>query len=297
LKALTAYDLHQGDLKFICNELKSLEFLHGSFGKISSNEFAELSKLKNLKSLHLSWNNGGDASDRVNESLFVMQSDSLTDLEINCGEVMENAVAQLGVNCPNLLRLNFESKASVCFIKVLVRSFRNLRSLVFIDVSEENSQGANEDPFEVVEAIENKKLIKLSVFSSRPDCQNFPKLLRCCKNLQIFRTSLKLNSKLLQNILIDCKRLEKLYWISGSTTNDNQISNETIATLKKFGGKLTHFYCEFEKFDCETSLEGVKQEMANHFQITEIRKNFRGGFEMELLRSGLDLCIANSLKN
>ena len=175
LKSLTSYSLNPGDLKFICAELTSLEFLHGNFCEISSNEFSHFYKLKLLRNLRISWDHGGYVYEKNSESLFVMCSESLTDLEINCDKVMDSALIQVGTNCLNLRRLTFDANMSTNIFKLFVKHFKKLRCLVLQVRSDESDQinpETDSDPISPTEKFENKTLENLSVFGSYNDIKS-----------------------------------------------------------------------------------------------------------------------------
>lgn len=301
LKLLSSHSFQNGDLKFICNELKSLEFLHGSFHNILSSEFSELSKLMKLKNLRVSWVVGGFVDDRVNESLFIMQSESLKDLEIKCCKVMELAVAQLGVNCPNLQRLNFDSKASFNVINLIIRNFKNLRCLVFRggpDEDDRNYYGVenlDNDIYAFSQGLKHRKLRKLSVCGWCNEYETLPKLISCCINLRVFKTTLPLNCEMLQKILTSCSKLEKLCLITEFTLDEpkslHKISLQMIEVLKKFGSKLVYFYCEFNSFDDEVSPKMVIEEFEPYYTFIEMKGDSHNLFKWEMQKS----CIKKKL--
>lgn len=295
LTSLSSHSFQDGDLKFICNELKSLVLLNGAFYNISSSEFSEISKLKKLKNLRVSWIAGGFVDDKVNESLFVMQSESLTDLEINCDKVMNSAVAQLGVNCPNLQRFNLETKASFNTLNMIIKNFKNLRCLVFRGGPDEDdrnfydAEALRNDCYVFRQDLRNRKLRKLNISGWCEDYQDLPKLISCCINLKVFKTTLYISPRMLQKILLSNLKLEKLHLFTEFRFDNPQphhkVSHKTIEILKKVGKKLHYFYCEFKEFEKGLTEELLIENCKQDYALVEVKKDCYNFLKLELQRS------------
>lgn len=284
LKSLTSYSLNPGDLKFICTELKSLEFLNGNFCKILSSEFSHLHKLKNFKNLRVSWNQGGNFYEKINESLFVMCSETLIDLEINCDKVMNSALIQLGTNCPNIRRLTFDADMPISVIDLFIKHFKNLRCLVFQSrCNQIYPLGTDVDQISLTEMYENKTIEKLSIFSSCTNIQILVNLMKKLKNLRNFKTSLNLNPKIVEEILVSCRRLEKLHLLFEHDLAENNqiISIDLIEIIKSSGKNLSEFYFEFNQHGVLP--KSVIEEFEHQFMLIQVRTTAHNIFELEAL--------------
>lgn len=102
--------LKNGELKAICRELPSLEKLKlTDANEFDVSEFVELSKLKNLKLLNLSFtyeNFVQEKSEHFNERMIILESDSLVKLELrNTPGFTQNTLIQLFAQLPSLQKL------------------------------------------------------------------------------------------------------------------------------------------------------------------------------------------------
>jgi hypothetical protein len=98
-------------------------------------EFSDLSKLKTLKSLCVSWKRGNNRT--INESLKLFTSGTLLNLEIECLKVkiLPTTVSLLGNNCPNVQSIKVKSNSSTSLKKNIMESFQNLEKLSFLTQS------------------------------------------------------------------------------------------------------------------------------------------------------------------
>jgi hypothetical protein len=134
LKHLSA-SINHSDFKFLCLNLQVLENLEISVSEALIYEFSDLSKMKNLKSLFVSWKRGNNRT--INESLKLFTSGTLLNLEIECLKVkiLPTTVSLLGKNCPNVKSIKVKSNSSLSLKKNIMESFQNLESLSFLTQS------------------------------------------------------------------------------------------------------------------------------------------------------------------
>lgn len=265
----------EGELKLICRELKSLEDLNIVVDEIPSCEFIEITKIKKLTKTTISWYSDEDQRDqeRINESLSFLQSNSLTHLEVNCLDTQLSplTLVQLGLNCPQLKNLSFELKSSMMCLNSIVQNFKKLENLdFFISYRECGS-------FTFQEGLMNDSLKKLCIQGPTKEIQDLPKLIGCCKNLKHFATSLRLSDESLKEILLAVPNLDtlRLEFVRFQVSSDHKVSLRTIEVLKKFGGNLTTFVCEFDEISAKIGIDLIWKTFGSQFSNYILDSKYR----------------------
>lgn len=280
-KTFGIYD--PGLLKFICDEMKSLQHLDlGTVNNQLCDEISELSSLKKLKKLKIQLS---CCEKMFNESLTTFTSSSLTDLDLTCYfELAPFAVSQLGKNCPNLNKVKFGSPSKLNVVNDVIESFQNLKELVFSFKDKDHCHGNNEEEQEDVdrynyqEGLKHAELTKLEIFGWSNEYRDLAKLLGCCKNLKEFATTLPVDAQLLQNILVAQKKLKRLdlqhLYICGcdDTPSNHKVSREFVSALKEFGTNLKFFCCRLKELENEITEESLQLDFGEKFSFVEVKQ-------------------------
>lgn len=260
------YGIFPDDIKTISNELKSLEFLEFCADEIPSTNFQEFTKLFKLKKVKVIWYRDGS----VNKSLSLIKNSSLVELEVTCNstELLPTTLNQLGVNCPQLEKLQIHSKSPLKVIDSILANFSNLKSLEFICFGPDAY-------YQFVDGLEHNNLQSLTVNSSTTDCHDFLKLIEKCKNLQELNISLPLESQSICAVLKTHEKLKSLIFQVKHQKNsprDRKITLEVVKALKSFGESLNHFHGYFTGMDEGISEKSLKEELKGRFSVIELKK-------------------------
>lgn len=230
------YGIQSGDLKMICNELKSLEYLKISAFEVEDNEFTYLWRLKKLKKLNFNLNYFTGNDDHLNECLSLAESESIQELDLDCDNktLTGFTLTHLGINMPSLKHFRLRSKSGISELNSIVQHFQNLESLEFSTRDDEN------DRFRLQDLVPNGKLRKICLPSQFQVDEYFAKLVGCCAQLKEITISCCINApQTARQILMAGPNLKSLSMVS-----DTFISLDLVESLADHGTNLDKFVCK-----------------------------------------------------
>lgn len=252
--------IYHDDFLFICSELKLLESLDIWTENILPSNYEKMSNLQKLKKARIFM------SLSETPSIQFIRSYSLTDLEINCFNATPNsdAVVKLGLRCPNLKNFKLSANVTFNFLNMIVENFCKLESLSLIF----DSRSA----YEYKDGLQHENLKSMFIQSAYSDCQQLPKLLKNCRKLEEFSTSLTLNASFIQDLLMIQPNLKSLSLTMPYTDyTSRKVNKEFILTLSNFGRNLNSFHFIQFRFEGGVSSQTLREAFKDQFKDIKMK--------------------------
>lgn len=250
--------LSEGDLMFICNNLRSLEKLNiQEANQLKSFEFCELSKLERLEQLALSFYLNEETT---NDSIACINASNVVDLNIRCcAKAFDSTISALCLNMPQLKKLKFTAdEVSSNVVNIFINGMQELEALELKETVTHLSD------YIFPEGLKHKKLIKLTTPNSLAISSNSLQLLQCCESLRELTTMLYSSSDLLTQLLVALPRLEKLQLTPAHDSLGDMLESY-VHVLQAHGRNLQHFSYSFFSLTSDVTLEILQEEFGNQF--------------------------------